>query len=142
MTTTQVSRKVYLVSSGRYSDYHIVACFDTREAADEFASLFHQDYDANHVEEYILGGPARDAIRFVAYGAPSDLADGSLAFHHERMATLDEEASDPPGVVAGQNAAGKKWINVHGYGRTADAARKSAIDAYYAWKAKNEGVTA
>ena len=43
--------KVYVVTSGEYSDYHIDAVFDSREAAEVYCALGHgeyvEDYDVN-----------------------------------------------------------------------------------------------
>jgi hypothetical protein len=44
-----VMTKVYVVTEGSYSEYHIISVFSTRELADKFAAL----YDAD-VEEYEL----------------------------------------------------------------------------------------
>ena len=45
------TKKVYVVTSGEYSDYHIVGIFDSREKAEEYIN--HSTYsDLNDVEEY------------------------------------------------------------------------------------------
>ena len=45
-------KKVYLVSSGRYSDYSILAVFSTREKAEELNGHF--GVYANDIEEFLL----------------------------------------------------------------------------------------
>jgi hypothetical protein len=132
--------KVYVVTSGSYSDYHIVAVFSTREQAEEFAATYNRSYDSNQVEEFVLNEVARDAIRFVAYAHPTRLSeDADIEFHYEHMATSQEEL-DEPGGVADRRDAPSPNIVVHGYGRSPEAARKSALDNWYRWKAEKAGV--
>jgi hypothetical protein len=129
--------KVYVVTCGSYSDYHIVAIFETREAANEFAALYHESWnDPKEVSEFTLNQIARDAIRFVAYGHESDLDPDRLEFHHERMSTIEDELADPPRVNTSLN----RKANIHGYGRTPDEARKSATDVWMRWKAEKAGI--
>lgn len=53
--------KVYVVTSGDYSDYHVSAAFSTRDAADTYAALNNhpreQWYETYRVEEFDLDTP-------------------------------------------------------------------------------------
>jgi hypothetical protein len=51
-----VARKIWIVSSGQYSDYGIVAVFSTKEKANKFTRLSNEfdSYDEYRVEEFPL----------------------------------------------------------------------------------------
>jgi hypothetical protein len=69
---------IYLVTSGEYSDYHVVAAFETRELAEEAARLFQvrdRWSDSVNVEEYPILTDASmrdDLVSFREY----------LSYHH------------------------------------------------------------
>lgn len=46
-----MEEKIYIVTSGEYSDYHICAVFSTREKAEEYVQIHGTDYG---IEEYDL----------------------------------------------------------------------------------------
>ena len=46
--------KIYLVSTGEYSDYHIIAAFSTRELAEAFSSPFDGEWSTIGIEEYTV----------------------------------------------------------------------------------------
>lgn len=53
-------KKVYIVSSGSYSDYYIEAVFDSREKAEGYIASFGKyDNDFNDIEEYDLNPEIR-----------------------------------------------------------------------------------
>ena len=52
-------KKVYIVTSGYYSDYHIVAVFDSKEKAEEYVDSSPQ-YDIHEPEEWTLNGEQPD----------------------------------------------------------------------------------
>jgi len=53
---------VYLVTTGDYSDYHIVAAFNTNKKANDFIKLFNVNgYDAMRVESLCLN-PNSEAV--------------------------------------------------------------------------------
>ena len=47
------TKKVYIITEGEYSDYHIERVFSTKEKADEFVQCHGTDY---RIEEYELDG--------------------------------------------------------------------------------------
>lgn len=49
-------KKVYVVTAGDYSDYHIVGIFDSREKAEEYIN-YSTYSDLNDIEEYNLNEP-------------------------------------------------------------------------------------
>ena len=49
-----MEKKIYVITSGEYSDYHIVAIYSTRELADEFVQCNGDGYE---IEEYNLNEP-------------------------------------------------------------------------------------
>lgn len=52
--------KVFIVTSGSYSDYNIDAVFDTKEKAEAYIKSFGQyDQDFNDIEEYDLNPKTR-----------------------------------------------------------------------------------
>lgn len=53
------NKKIYIVTEGEYSDYHICAVFSTREKAEEYVQCHGTDYN---IEEYDLD---EDVERFV-----------------------------------------------------------------------------
>ena len=50
------TKKVYVVTAGEYSDYHIVGIFDSREKAEEYIN-YSTYSDLNDIEEYNLNEP-------------------------------------------------------------------------------------
>lgn len=50
------TKKVYVVTAGDYSDYHIKGIFDSREKAEEYIN-HSADSDLNDIEEYNLNEP-------------------------------------------------------------------------------------
>ena len=59
------SRKIYLVSKGDYSDYHIVSVFSTKELAELYVSKFSKlisRYDEFSIEEYDIDSFATELI--------------------------------------------------------------------------------
>lgn len=47
-------KKIFVVTSGSYSDYGITAVFSTRKLAEEFIRDFPRRYDGHGIEEYLL----------------------------------------------------------------------------------------
>ncbi len=70
-------KTVYLVTTGSYSDYDVVAVFDDKELADEFRQRF--NYLGNDLEEYALN-PAVQELRAGKVVWEVDIAhDGTVA---------------------------------------------------------------
>lgn len=97
---------VYLVSEGSYSDYHIIAAFSNREAAEQFA-----DEAIGGVEEYVLrDSPPPKATCYYRSLMPREGEGGSIIFetvereevHHvgiHRYTALGEVSDEPPAIA-------------------------------------------
>lgn len=55
--------KVYVITSGEYSDYHICAVCSTRERAEELRPLYSDRWDIAEIEEYEMDKAPNDADR-------------------------------------------------------------------------------
>lgn len=55
--------KVYVITCGEYSDYHICAVCSTRERAEELRPLYSNRYDIAEIEEYEMDKAPNDADR-------------------------------------------------------------------------------
>lgn len=51
-TGENIDRKIYVVTKGSYSDYHIVGVSLSKETAEKIASVYSGQYEPAHVEEY------------------------------------------------------------------------------------------
>lgn len=126
--------KVYIVTSGSYSDYMIHAVFDSREAAEQYIQIS-KVYDP-HIEDYVLN--KTDTIQYlyrVAIGTQSGsvLSEPCLMAGFE-IAELDDKsieemAADP-----------KNYRQIYGHGKTPEAALKSAYDNRAKYLALKEGI--
>lgn len=97
---------VYLVSEGSYSDYHIIAAFSNREAAEQFA-----DEAMGGVEEYVLrDSPPPKATCYYRVLMPREGEGGSIIFetvereevHHvgiHRYTVAGEVSDEPPPIA-------------------------------------------
>lgn len=98
---------VYLVSEGSYSDYHIIAAFSNREAAEQFAD----EALGAGVEEYVLrDSPPPKATCYYRSLMPREGDDGSIIFetvereeiHHvgiHRYTVAGEVSDEPPAIA-------------------------------------------
>lgn len=68
-------KKIYVVTSGSYSDYHIVAVYDNKELAEKHKDLLR---DGNDVEEYVLNEDADLAQRGLKEFNVRMLRDGEV----------------------------------------------------------------
>ena len=48
------NQKVYILTDGTYSDYHIVAVFHTQEEAETFAAMHQRDFECPEIEEWAI----------------------------------------------------------------------------------------
>lgn len=60
--------KVYVITCGEYSDYHICAVCSTRERAEELRPLYSDRYDIAEIEEFEMDqGPVNAERRIAVY---------------------------------------------------------------------------
>lgn len=96
--------KVYVITCGEYSDYHICAVCSTRERAEELRPLYSDRYDIAEIEEFEMDqGPANaesriavymvDINRWVEQGVVTDskLQKIGLSSEHVHLITMDRE---------------------------------------------------
>lgn len=99
--------KIFIVTSGEYSDYHIDAVFSTREKAEEYADICGPDYE---IEEYEVDAPVdnKDGI----WKARLDMQSGAID-SVERLifeTEMDELLIDS--VLYGVYSSGRDYIEV------------------------------
>jgi hypothetical protein len=66
------NKKIFIVTSGEYSDYHIEGVFSTKKLAEEFAAK-----GSGNVEEYDLDARTKDQVREV-FCVEIDLHTGEI----------------------------------------------------------------
>lgn len=139
--------KVYIITAGSYSDYHIVAVFDNKDKAYAFSELYDRksnalDDDCSRVEEYIIGADTSIADKILYCAVMHD--DGSIsAFRHYafRLNILD--------YVSSINNVREEDYNILSCLIAVDVnkddpeeyARKVAADLFAEYKARKEGIT-
>jgi hypothetical protein len=128
--------KVYILTTGSYSDYHIVATFSTRELAEE-AKKFCGD-DCAEIEEYEL-----DSLQIPVH------PPGQTAW----AVNIDTKGARPPWICQVNNlertfTPSSEFRPRSGYyvvgcwARDEEHAKKIALDKYYQWKYEvSQGVT-
>lgn len=136
-----VPDRVYLVTSGEYSDYGVESVWTTREAAE--ASLHGRDeYDHARVEEYLLNTTQERSI--IEWRAWIDPRNGGI-----RVAERATETNAPGSTEVrrrtarsytrpwGSREKQSEWEG-NGYGPTPERARKSLSDALAKAKAERQ----
>lgn len=79
---------IFLVTSGRYSDYGVVAAFSTKETAEQFAASMNtnksSDYDDDaRVEEYPLDTPPTEWLVTLVHMSKDGTATQTLPHHFQ-----------------------------------------------------------
>lgn len=140
--------KVYVVTDGVYSDYHIVAAYSTREKAEECVATIKraakEREEAEDVGDYSMGAIYCDEPgvkefeldpgneRVLLYCVVVD-GDGNEKQRNERLRypwQKDEETQS-------FGRAGAFGVSPRSY----EVALKAARDALYEWKARKAGMT-
>lgn len=123
--------KVYIITKGRYSDYHICAVTLDKDRAERLRKMFDTRYEDARVEEYILDetneGESLYIVEFSDDAPPRITRD-----EYDGFGALE----DCPCVAY--------WLDpVCVYVRAKDAQRamKIACDEYARWKAEKEGIS-
>ena len=81
---------IYIVTRGEYSDYSIVAVFDNKVAADNYAHNTRDDYDRARVEEYEMNSECEKLG--IMWGGEM-MRDGEVRYIGQRAAIGNEELS-------------------------------------------------
>lgn len=124
--------KLYAVTKGDYSDYHIITLTADKEAAKKIAKRFSDEYDVAKVEEYedgkIILGKKLYFVRVV---------DGNVD-------DVAEELSDyylfDTSVFRGHMYGGKEMYYTHVLTDTAEKAAKIGKDRIMKYIAEKEGL--
>ena len=106
--------KVWIVTEGNYSDYHIVRVFSSKEKAEEFLPALrphHSPYceDAWTLEEFEIDAPVKTFVQFV-YRRILDLKSGNSPDGLGANGAYNEKPRD---WSSGQWYRG--WMDVKGY---------------------------
>jgi hypothetical protein len=120
--------KVYVLTTGSYSDYHIVATFSTRELAEEAKKLCGNDDP--EIQEYEL-----DSLQI------PDHPPGQTAWH----VNIDTKGARQPWICqdnifernftpSSEFQPRSGYYVVECWARDEEHAKKIALDKYYQWK--------
>ena len=80
--------KVYIVTSGEYSDYRINAVFSTKEKAEDYLAAEPSNVETPEIEEYEMDMPPSEWWTTIVYM----LRDGTVKNHQTSLKRKDEEA--------------------------------------------------
>ena len=121
--------KVYIITKGIYSDYHICAVTLSKTRAEKLKKLFSDGWESAEIEEFVLD----EAKPERTYGVMLSKSSGQFF----RVA-LDEYDLRKSGEV-------NDWSDDEHYiiwvkARCEDSAVKAAYDIYAQYKAKREGI--
>jgi hypothetical protein len=139
--------KVYIVTEGEYSDYHIIAVFATREEAEKLVKFLNTDAE---IEEYTLGvrfdlNTNRKLFKVIVWydrSAKSSIYTFSCYKVIENPYFTVDYVHDEPTITS----TSRKWDgNSIGYhvsllADDEDHAVKIAIDAVAKYRAQEEGL--
>ena len=126
-----MNSKVYVITKGSYSDYHICAVTMDKARAENLKKLFSDRYDEATVEEYILNECKENGSMYYV-----DFPDDE-----PQRIGLDEFAGAY--VAPNMDRCVLDWydpIRVYVRAKDEQHAIKIAQDEYAKWKAEKEGV--
>jgi len=124
------SMKIYIVTSGDYSDYGVDAVFSTKEKADAYVATARANGDfsccVNNPDEWELDAIPLESIKSM-WTVNCDLGDGSL---DEPIGPTAEVVSDgsrgDADIFAPWRAVGRSYVS-------AEHAKKLAVEARQKW---------
>ena len=125
-----LNHKVYVITKGSYSDYHICAVTLDRSRAEKLKKLFGERYDEATIEEYILNECKENGNMY--YVDFPDDAPPTIGLDEYDGSYLSENV---PCVLDWYNP-----IRVFVRAKDEQHAMKVAQDEYAKWKAAEEGV--
>ena len=122
-----MEKKIYVITSGEYSDYHIVAIYTTREMAEEFIQSNGNDCT---IEEYDIDKPISKEMKlwFISF----NIENGEL----ENATTIDykvEENKDT--CFYCDKYMGTAYMYLYVESETMDKAKKIACERFASIKA-------
>lgn len=135
------SNKVYIVTQGSYSDYHIVTVFTNRKDAEVYCAVHNGSYgcDSYEVEEVEIGSIEYQPDKQIGYAFETE-AYGKLSFRRYFMPKVGRNAI-VPNVVKESKWRGRTEYAVAVMATSMEQAEKIAQDLIAKYKAEKEGVT-
>lgn len=136
--------KIYIVTSGEYSDYGILAAFLDKSKAEAFAQKYNRgvDYDPDRaeIEEYEEGMPfdfnSNDIYEVLFHEGTDKAPDVTLTELNDSFGY-----QNIPRVIAPPSSYVSSWSHlVTVAAKDADHALKIACDYLAKWKAEKEGL--
>ena len=129
-----MSKLVYVVTEGSYSDYRVLAVFSDKALADDFAS----HYD-RQVEEYLMDVPKHEwaAWKCKAFRAENAGGDPTVIVETCEPSARVDDTHNP--VTRFTGWPGGRVAMVIATAPTPDLARKRALDEFWKWMAEKEG---
>lgn len=131
--------EIYIVTSGCYSDYGINAVFSTREKAQEYCDMHNnssESWDSYSVETYAVDEPYEE-IPCVVMVKPCNGSVKAVLYSENEEGEYFPSCFDMDETV--KDVLGTVFVKVR-FSKDKEAMRKSAIDYYYAYMAKKEGL--
>jgi len=134
--------KVYIVTSGFYSDWHIDAVCDDEEKARKISSLINED-DGPYVKVW-------DTDMYDIIDDGSNLFDITISTTTDEIIRVFSWKSNNPAYNVIVKDSGAYWdhsdssmphIIFRVRAKDEEHARKIALDRYYIWKAEKEGIS-
>lgn len=128
----------YAVTSGCYSEYHIIAITDSKECADNIAKIYGDDYwnDDTRVEKFVDSGVIEDAVWKVSVRADGSYRVYDTVFDKENVNVIKEIL---PSISNNFGKIGEKY-SVCVFAKSKDHAIKIAQDLWAEYKAEKEGI--
>jgi len=132
-------KSVWVVTQGQYSDYRIVAVFETEAEAKQFTNGF-EGADGEHInlDEWSLGPPKEGEFFQVTYGAHIAMSDGHLLAYrnlHGMIIEIEECIQMHPRDWSEGKAGVTFWCHENGKHVSIDAAGgRSVVSSDHALK--------
>ena len=150
------TKKAYIVTSGSYSDYHIVAVFTDHEKAEHFLGVYnstqHWAFSQAEIEEYTIGDDAVDvSTKEVLVELNMFPTGDAVITHHlgeDVFCRLDRDELIERDYPARHRLAGQKYpvfrfmleVGDYKWGIDDKKIRKIAYDRFAQFKAAQAGI--
>jgi len=129
--------KVYVVTAGDYSDYHVVTVFTSEKKADAFVSLYNRstEYESATVDEYDADSVKVNGFTF--------FVSKNLDTSELHAYTISEEYDD---AVVFEDSfrrgdfIGPAHLITHVFTDSLEKAKKIALDRFTAYEAREAGI--
>lgn len=105
--------KMYIVTKGSYSDYHIVGLFSDRKEADMYCTARGDDYNPSRVEEYEVDSIAVRGDKAPWVVSKTFWEDGKTAEFAEIGSDDAEEKFEVFELIGGDFGEGEVYTSIH-----------------------------